>query len=98
MSNTTSQDEDPAEDEIPKAKASIHSDEASEEETEEEEGEEGESGEEDEDTAPLSGRHQLVRSRESPIILLSTTPMCRLHSIHPKSRVPQPPPLNPISG
>ena len=89
MPNRTSQDEDSAEDSIPKVKPSIQSDEASEEEETEDE--------EDEDTAPLSRPHQLVRSRGSPFILLPTTHYCRLHSIHPKSHVPQPPPLNPIS-
>jgi hypothetical protein len=74
MLDRISQDEDSAEGEIPKIKASIHSDGASEEETEDEE-EEGEETEEEEgeDTTPLSRPHQLVRSRKSPIILLLTT-------------------------
>lgn len=89
MPDRSSQDEDSAEDEVPKVKASIHSDEPSEEETEDEE---------DEETSNFSHPHQLVRSRRSPLILLPTTHLCRLHSIHPKSHVSQTPPLSPISG
>jgi len=92
VSNRVSQDEDSTEDEVSQAQALIHSEEASEEETE------GEEDEEDEDAIPLSRPHQLVRSRESSFILLPTTDLRRLHSIHPRSRVPQHPPLNHNSG
>ena len=92
MSNRISQDEDSVEDEVSKAKASIHSDEASEEETE------GEEDEEDENTVPLSRPHQLVRSQVFSFIFLPITHLCRPHSIHPKSHVSQPPPFNHISG
>ena len=92
MSNRISQDEDSAEDEVSKAKVSIYSDKASEEETE------GEEDEEDENTVPLSRPHQFVRYRVFSFIFLPITHLRRPHSIHPKSHVSQPPPLNHILG
>ena len=95
MINEVSQDEDAAEDEVSEVNASMHSEEATSGENEdEEEEEEGEEGEEEENA---SRPHQLVRSPE-PLSPLADHHPCRLRSIHPKSHVPQPPPLNLISG
>ena len=97
MPDDTSQDKDFTEDEISEVNVLTHSEEATEEKGQENEEEEEEEEGEEGDTAPPSHPPQLVRSWET-LSISCRPPPCRLHSIHLRSHVPQPPPSNPISG